>query len=101
MYQATITRQRQMSIPAKLMEMVGMKPGEKVDLIVLGTNGAKTIQMRKSSGWESLRGILSEFKGSYPTKKQLAKAHVAGLKIGKVRDGKNTGRHQRFAQVFG
>ena len=90
-----------MGIPAKLMKMVGMEPGEKVDLIVSGTNGTKTIQVRKSSGWESLRGILSEFKGDYPTKKQLAQAHAAGTRIKKVKDEKNTGRHQHFAQVFG
>ncbi|KKT57945.1 MAG: hypothetical protein UX91_C0007G0158 [Candidatus Amesbacteria bacterium GW2011_GWB1_47_19] len=70
-----------------------IKGGDKLNFIVRG----KGIEVSKATGWESLRGVLVEFKGNYPTKRQLARAHISGLNLRTRKDAKNTSRYQRFA----
>lgn len=81
-----------MTIPAKLMEMVGIQPGEKVDLMVGGYNGARVITMKKPSGWEDLRGILRKYAKvrRYPTKEELAEAWTADYRKRWVKNAKNS-----------
>lgn len=83
MYSATITSQGQITLPVAARKKVGFKPGDRV--MVVPRSGR--LDVMKVEGWESLRGVLSQFKGRYPTKKQLAEAWTAGyrqkwLKIG-------------------
>lgn len=80
MYTATVTSQRQMSIPAKLMDMIGLMPGEKVDLSVVESEKSKMILVKPSSDWESLRGVLKKYTKirRYPTQKEIAKAWSSG-----------------------
>lgn len=75
MYTATITSQGQITIPSQMREMLGVKGGDKLNFV----HKDKVMVISKAAGWESLRGVLSEFKDKYPSKKQLAKAHVKGL----------------------
>lgn len=95
MFKMTITSQGQVTVPAEVRRRMGVKAGDKLNLTIR----ENVVVVSKATGWETLRGVLSEFKGNYPTQKQLAKAHVSGLKMQK--NEKNTGRHQHFAQVFG
>lgn len=92
MYQATITSQRQMSIPAKLMSLVGLKPGEKVNLSVSGADGAKMIVLKPASDWESLRGVLKKYTKvrRYPTQNEIAAAWAAGYKEKWLKNEKNS-----------
>lgn len=92
MYTVTITNQGQVTVPVKLRKSLGVKGGDKLNIIVDG----KKIYLSKATGWDTLRGILSKHKGNYPTSKQLAQAHVL---VKKSKDAKNTGRHQHFAAV--
>jgi AbrB family looped-hinge helix DNA binding protein len=95
MYSATITSQGQITIPAAARRKVGLKPGDRVTVMPL----ADRLAIVKEEGWDSLRGVLSKFKGNYPTQDELARAHVSGLKLRQGRYAKNTGGYQRVAQI--
>lgn len=79
MFQVTVTSQKQVSLPTKLIGMVGVEPGDKLNLSVANYKGEKVIVARKSSDWESLRGILKKYTRvrRYPTAEEIADAWAA------------------------
>jgi len=90
MFTATITSQGQITVPVGVRRQMGIKGGDKVYLTIEGD----TIGFYKATDWDSLRGVLSRHKGNYPTQKQLAEAHVSGIRLEPKKDAQNTGRHQ-------
>jgi len=74
MFQATLTSQGQISLPSQARKKIGLKPGDKVLVIPIGSR----LEIYKDEGIEALRGIFKDYARGKPelTPERLEKLRV-------------------------